>query len=506
MPKRLSGEEIQVARELCLSRFRYFCQAFTDPDFYDDLLHGRVCNYLQDDPSLDKLLIMGRVHLKTTIAATRYPLWRAIKNPEIRILNVGNTQPNAAKTVKEIRGIVESNTDFQTLFPEVIPHSFSRHWSDESASLAREGNFPEGTFESAGVGTAVTRRHYDLVIMDDTVAPEKGPSGELEQLPSPAQIDAAKGFHKQTVNLLIRFEKGERLLVGTRWGQFDHIQMVLDNELVDKGGRFSMLDIPAIDPLSGKAAYKGFSLESLATLRRTLGEYMFAMLYLNKPLASQFLKFKPENTRYYELGDVPEDGITIVTIDPADPPTGRADQCYTVPLAAKQCPGGLYVLEYIRERLSESGIVKAGLDLADKWGAIRIRIEADRYPNLAPAFKIEMALRNKQYIVEAVKTRGRSKEDRITRVTPLHENGLLFIRRNMGELETEMYSFPRGQTIDILDALAWQVCEDFQAPDYTVHTPTEKRNPRTFSLEQIEESFKRPARYPFEEQLAEVGR
>ena len=141
--------------------------------------------------------------------------------------------------------------------------------------------------------------------------------------------------------------------------------------------------------------------------------------------------------------------------------------------------------------------------MADDLGIVRIRIETDRYPHLINTFKIESRKRTGRYSFEAVKTRGRNKEDRIMRIAAIAEDGLLWLRRNMGELENEMYTFPNGTTDDIIDALAWHILDDFKVPRKRVIKEGKDYgdNPySTFSMDQILDSMNSGDKYatPFE--------
>ena len=184
------------------------------------------------------------------------------------------------------------------------------------------------------------------------------------------------------------------------------------------------------------------------------------------------------------------EGLTAVTVDPADPPSGRSDQCYTAAVSAKHTNRGLFVLRYRRGRYTDAEIIKHTFDIADIDDADIIRIEADRYPHLANAFRMEMARRNKVYAIEEVKTRGRSKDARIMRIAAHAENGLIWLRKGMDELETELYQYPLGSTNDIIDALAWHITDFEPLPDIKAYKrPQDAHNYREVSYEHLVEKL-----------------
>lgn len=449
MPEQMTKAEVVGLRESVLSNFSYFTQLFLDPAYFDENFHTGVCDFMQNSKP-DKLIVLPRTFLKTTIAAAMYGLWRGTKDPTIRILITSNTTPNAKKTLRTVRDIVENNEYYQLLFPEVIPNFSKVRWSDECACLKRPVDHPEGTFEAAGIGSNIIRRHFNIIIEDDTVAPKKDELTGEEAMPSKDDIEKAVGFHKLTIPLLID-EDDERIVIGTRWASYDLINHVITEGIAD------VYDRPCFNK-DGSTLYKRFSKARLEKIRIGMGTYMFSMLYLNRPLAKEFMSFNPDWYRYYEEHELPEDGDTIVTIDPADPPTGKKSQDYSAIVSVKHTKSGLFVRRYRRKRVSDKQLIDEAFEVAELDGAIKIRIETNKYAHLEAAFREAMAMKGVHYIIEAVKAKRVQKEARIkNRLSPLYENGVVYMKRGMRELEEELTTFPYGKHDDLIDALSWQI-------------------------------------------------
>jgi hypothetical protein len=377
-------------------------------------------------------------------------------------LVTSNTSPNAEKTVHSIRTIVENHQLYQAIFTDCIPAFTKVRWSDRCACLNRPDDHPEGTFESAGVGSNIIRRHFNLIIEDDTVAPKKDDMTGEECMPSRDDIEQAVGFHRLTPPLLIGDKDDEQLVIGTRWADYDHINWILQNE------KYAVFNRTAYKEDNVTPRYKRFSIERLESYRLSLGHYLFSALYLNKPLAKEFMSFNPDWMTYYEEADLPEEGDGVVTVDPADPPTGKSNQDYSAIVSVKHCRTGLYVRRYVRERMTDKVMIGKAFDVAEQDKATKIRIEVDRYAHLQYGFKEEMELRNRKrrekgqpdlyFMIDAVKTRGRNKEGRIRqRLQPLYENKVIKHKTGMRELEAELFAFPNGVHDDLIDALAWQI-------------------------------------------------
>jgi len=496
MSSQMTTQEVKRTREWLLDDFSYFAQLLTDPAFFDVIFHTDLCRFLQHSKK-DKMVVLPRTYLKTTMASL-YGLWRATKDPSKRILFTSNTTPNAAKTVRSIRSIVEQNPFYHLFFPELVPVFSKVRWSDSCACLARPVDYPEGTFESAGIGSNIIRRHYNLIFEDDTVAPKKDELTGEEAMPSKDDIEKAIGFHKLTIPLLIE-EDDERIITATRWASYDLINYVSENEKFDTYNRPCHKE-------DGTPLYKRFSQERLDLIRAGMGVYMFSMLYENKPLSKEFMAFNPDFFKYYEEGELPEDGDGLVTVDPADPPTGKASQDYSAIISVKHTKRGLYVRRYKHIRVSDKQMIDETFDMADMDGYSKIRIEVNRYAHLAAAFREEMKKRNKYYAIDEVKAKRINKEARIkNRLSPLFENGVIYLKRGMRELEAELTTFPYGRHDDLIDALSWQVGDrtstEYEKEPYK--RPALPTGRRVFTLDEIRQSCRQRSRtpYPFQRQM-----
>jgi len=518
MPQ-LNEEELDVAREACLGKFKRFCQVFITHfgsfERYHPPFHDPLCDFLQYAPTQDKLVVLPRNSLKTTICSILYPLWKATKDSNVRWMLTGNSEDNARNNVSTIMGIVEQNKMYGAMFADRIPEFKKVRWSPSHADMNRSFKHPNATFEAVGVGTNVTGRRPTDIIEDDTVYPKKDQMTQQEMMPTRDDIQKAVGFHKLTLPLVDDIDTGERIFVCTRWASYDAANHIKENE-VGGEGRYSVYDRPARDPETGSLNYPSFYTEAkLRALKSNLGSFMYAMLYENNPLSSEFMKIRPEWIRYFHSdkdGNFVDtktglivctkgEGRRMITVDPADTPGEKsAAQCFSVAVACTNTEAGLFVEKYVRGKWSDVQLAKETIDMSTKLAIPRIRIEVDRYPHMVNTFRIEGNSRaNTRYSFEPVKTRGRRKnEDRIMNIAALAEDGLLWLRRNMDEMENEMYTFPNGSTNDLIDALAWHVLDAFTVPRKRVEdAATAKENDlyKPFTMDQILSSLHSADRY-----------
>ena len=495
----LSSTQVRELRAECEKNFWFFANATTDAGFYGTGIHDELCAFLQK-PSRRKLVVMPRSFLKTTFV-TRYALWRALKNPSIRILVTSNTSTNAEKTVMEIMGLVSGHPLISALWPELIPDFNKTRWSaQKGACLKRARDYPEATFEAAGVGTAIIRRHYNLIVEDDTVAPSIDDMNGEVIAPTREEIDKAVGFHKMLSPLLIDARTDEKLTVGTRWGSEDLISYVLEQNRAG-GEQFDTFDRPATSDgtLDSKPSYHRYPISVLKEIQQSVGSFLFESLYMNNPLPKEFMSFKQDWFRYWGAGtgvDWPEheQGLHLVTVDPADEPTGKSTQDYTAICSAKMCKYGLFVRRSSRARLSGLEIIRKSLDVAFEDNADAIRVEVDRYAYLKDVFRDEMNRRGKWLDVQFEKTGGRSKEGRILALQPFAESGRLFLPSggSCRNLEFELVTFPKGKHDDEADALAWQLYNFHMQAEAAVLPASASTSLPGFSLGHVRTEKARP--------------
>ena len=180
--KELDQSTLDSIRELGKKSLFFLARGILGFEDLHESIHKPICDELQEFETNTRLLVvLPRDWFKSSIGSIAYPIWRAINDTNIRMLVVQNSHANACKKLNAIKQVFEKCKLLRALYPEVLPDS-SCTWTKECMTLNRTAAHPEGTFEAAGTGTAVTGRHYDLIIEDDTVSPEKDAlTGILQQ-------------------------------------------------------------------------------------------------------------------------------------------------------------------------------------------------------------------------------------------------------------------------------------------------------------------------------------
>lgn len=475
----LSPDQLAQIRERAEGDLFYFAKGILNYNYLDEDFHGPICAFLQDPKRQRKLVALPRGHFKTTVGTISYSIWRAVKDPNIRILISNATATNAEKFLEAIKTQFESNGLLRALWPEVIPDIGKVRWNNTAVELKRDKPWTEATFEAIGVGGHVASRHYDLIVKDDLIdLSDKQDMDDVAQL-----IQTAVAWHQYSYGLFVNVENGEELVIGTRWHRDDLIAWIKKNQ-VDKleetsSMRFHSYEhaIRGVDPIFKRSAdgKHGFTREGLDHLRRTLGPYKYSGQYQLNPSDPSVAEFQRTWLRYYSLSD---DGRIVlpgvvsarggdvaygvgqldryVLVDPALSKKRKAD--YTGLVAVGVTPGAYkVVLEASDLKAEPLELIEAIIAATERWKPICVGIEAVAFQKMIKPFLEFVARSRGKFVpVREFKTDTRvSKENRIRSLVPEFARGMIFISASMGELESEYDGFPVASDQHLLDALAY---------------------------------------------------
>ena len=448
----LDSDTLESLRKKGRESLFFFARGILGFSDFDVNIHKPICDALQSPDDKRYLIVLPRDWFKSTIGSVAYPIWRALNNPNVRILIVQNSMSNARKKLQSIKQIIEKNKLLRALYPELLPNKKSV-WTAECLTVNREGAYPEGTFEAAGTGTAVTSRHYDLIIEDDTISPEIDDMTGVMQQPTQLEIEKAIGFHRLVHPLLLHPSKSEIVVIGTRWCERDLIGWIMRNT-----DDYRILSRSARE--NGKIVWDRYDEKVLKEIETNIGPYMFSTLFLNEPMNAVNGVFKRDWINYYQTVT----SLSLVYCTSVDPASAKkemsSDPDYSVILttAVDRENGLIYVVHYTRERMNPGEQINAIFNHYVAYKPLVVRVEAIAYQRtLVYWIKKRQEKLNMPFYVEPIKGLVGSKEDRIRGLQPYFAAGKIKIKTDMGELERELLSFPNGAHDDIIDALTMQI-------------------------------------------------
>jgi len=425
-----------------------------DGDLMTKEVHVPLCKYLQDQTIQNKLVVLPRSFLKSTLVCIKLSIWLAINNPNIRVLIACNIIDNAMNHLRTIKHIFQTNTLFRHLYPELVPDIRKVQWSDHAVTVRRTGGFGEATFTAAGVGVNVVGTHYDVIMMDDILTAKKDDVTGDELAPSQLDIDRAIGWYKLAFSLFDKPATGKTIYIGTRWAVHDVIDHILE---------FDKDFVPYIQNVYRKGTTEPIYPEKfpeveLEKLKQRQGPYIYASQYLLNPLPIEKMVFKPEYIQYYEK--LPSTSYWVYTyVDPAI--SSKKDACYTAIITiARTFDNDIYVLESIREKgLSVNQLTDKLFAVHKKFKPRLIGIESVAYQEaIGRHLKEQMKVKDYFFNVRNdTPTRNEPKDARIRGMQPRFAAKSIWIKSHMNGLETELLEYQgveRSRYVDSIDALA----------------------------------------------------
>jgi len=456
-------ENKKQIKELALENLFFFCCGVLNLKDFVLHVHGYSCEYLQNFPSNELGLVMPRGFFKTS-QIMGDSIWRVLPprfpndpwhNPNERILIVQNIIDNAEMRVHAILEEFEHNTLLQSLFPEIIPENFNKQrWGNRIADIRRTENHPEGTFNAAGVGTALVSRHFTIINEDDTISPRKDDLTNSEAIPTRDEIAKAVGFHRSVNNLMINHKRDKLRFIGTRWCMGDVIGWIEENQ---PSFPWFQMSVWADSEKTIPTYPERFDLEVLQKLREAQGSYIFASQYENSPLDDSQLLFKPEHLEHF-YEEVPKDGIVFMAVDPAISENSKAD--FITIVAVMLCPNkDVVILDYIRRRATARD-PKDTIDdifrMNAKWKPVTIWVETIAYQKALKNLLVMEAQDRRIALptTDFADYRKDSKMVMIKGLQPIAERHNLRLKKYHVELIKELTEYPFSAHDDLANAVA----------------------------------------------------
>lgn len=442
-----------------------FCRDFLG---YKDLnnQHQELCDFLINGKKF-KLILMPRYSFKSCICTVGYSLWKLIFNPNLRILIYSDATTKAEGFLTSFKNHIEGKvvgSDFRKIFGawETDPNRKGK-WSNREIIISkRTSGHAEATIETAGIGTSLIGKHYDIIIFDDIVSDINVTTKE--------QMDKVADCYKKALSLLV--PGGEVLIVGTRWDFGDlYGRIIAENE---ENETFDIILKDAEEEKDGKLIFEdiGLNREFLNFQRKEQKAYIYSCLYRNSPVDPETALFKPSDFSFYNRID-PIDLYITGTCDPA----GEGSDPTAITVVGTDNEMIMYILDIVnKEKLQPDDIENEIIRLHYKWKFRIFGVETNFYRGtlkygLDRRIQIEWKLNPKNFPnfglheFKATARKGEGKYNRISALEPYHRRGdlrfpgkkLELLDGDYSKLADQMVKYPRTPHDDILDSLAYHI-------------------------------------------------
>lgn len=446
--------------------------------------HKPLCTFLDTCELLRRIIQMPRSHFKTTIVTVCHRIKGVINNPALRVLIVGNSQPNASKHLGKIKKQFESNTLFRWLYPERVwedpKGSQAAEWSNRALYIPNDALHGEPTFDAVGAKGAVVSRHYDVINPDDIIGDDEAYSDvEMDRT-----IEWSTGLESLFVPPI---ETGLLDIPCTFWKTNDAYTFleefyshgadpVVTGPYSYQRGNLAVFRRGARE--DGKIIFpEAVSEEFLERLQERNPE-RYAAQYANDPYASGVSEFQPDWIRYYGVRDVNLDTIYVQNPGSSTVIPIKTSRLYIVSMCDPHAGGGIrkfrgtraavittgvdvqnarvYILDCWLKKAKTDEIVDQILKQNEKWMPQLFSIESNGFQKML-RFWVDERIRNDGLrdvpVFEYSPQGDKDSERRIKGLQPLFRAGQIWLQHGFQDLKEEIVSYPRGFK-DGLDCLA----------------------------------------------------
>lgn len=440
------------------------------------------------------MVCMPPQEAKSTTVAYRFPEYLlSCVDPSMRILIVSYGDEIARRWGADIK------RDFETFTGEDGTPDLGVRLRPDSRAAGRwqvEGN--RGGVVCASIGGPISGRPAELIIIDD-------PIKDLEQAQSAVYRERFQRFWQGVA--VPRLGPGARaVLISTRWHEEDAAGWLLSTEgRREDGGRWKVINIPAIsegagDPLGRPAGVPMISARGdrdWAAIRKSVGEYVWASLYQQRPAPAEGGLFRRVWWRFWTgVGDSIDlggrrqdlrDSWRFITADLAASTRTSAD--WTVFACwARTISGDLVLLDRLRARIDEGQHFQYVRGMVERWGVDTVFVEATHHTMTL----VREATQNGIPI-----TPLRAEQDKFSRALPASawvSSGRVWLPAGqpwLSEWVDELAAVPNGRWDDQCDTLAYAVrVAVTYSPPKKFHAPTvRERDPLASAFGTAEVDF-----------------
>lgn len=472
-------------RELCRRKLLPFIQRFR-PKYSAGWVHEDICRRLErfveqvEQGLSPRLLLMMPVrHGKSEICSRHFPPWVFGKHPDWEIIAASGAQSLALSFSRYARDLLQDPA-YATVFPDTRLDPSSK--SVENWNLTKGGGYL-----SAGIGTMITGRGANILIIDDPVK-------DGEAADSPTIRESVWEWYMSTA--YTRLAPGGGVLgVLTWWNEDDWAGRIQQVMKTGDGDVFEIIRYPAINDQGDEYILPDDTMEQFppgsppppegSKLTRPMGSalhearypvhellkkksnYMalgqkrwWDALFQQNPIPDDGNYFTKEMFRYYGTAPARNELYVYQAWDFAIS-TGKESD-YTV----GTCIGvdhreNVYVLDVMRFRSGDGGhIIDSILDFAEAHNADCLGFEDGQ---IWKAIEFQFQKRceeRRQYPSHEVL---KPLTDKMVRASPLRgrmQLGKVYFDKHapwFDPVYKELVTFPAGKHDDAVDSLAWAV-------------------------------------------------
>jgi len=461
--------EERLLRFMCQRDFLSFCLA-VKPDFMPTKFHTYLAGKFQQIYEDTKNKIDRRYIIacppqlgKSTITTQLFPAW-VLGKENWPVICASYSADLAERNSLFCRDIVDSDV-YKLIFPRT-------RLNPDSTSKAYWQTNKGGSYRAVGTLGGLTGYSGRLLLADDLLSSQA-------EADSATISDGVWSWFK-TVFYTRKQSKSAMVLIATRWSLNDPTGRLLDQQAhyesmnlpAGSYDKWEYSSFPAIaeqdeDFGDGWIRKSGsvicperFTLEDMIKTRNSLvseGKVQeWSSLYQQEPILQENATFRSEWFKFFDDTHIKDlDLIKYTLVDLAISQKKTADNTVVMTVGKDRNGPNWYVLEYTGGHLDPKQTIDAIFDHSIRYGST-VWVESVGYQASLETFILEeQRKRQKYFTVNQIKNSSARKVDRIAGLVPFFKTGVLYMRKNMVELQKELLQFPKGRHDDYPDTLSF---------------------------------------------------
>jgi predicted phage terminase large subunit-like protein len=364
------------------------------------------------------------------------------RRPKLKIIQSTHTTELAVRFGRKAKTLMDMQ-EYKEIFPTRL--------REDSQAAGKWETEQGGEYYAAGVGSAITGRGADLLIIDD-------PHSEQDAM----NIDALeRAYEWYTSGPRQRLQPGGAIvLVMTRWNTKDLTGALLKAQGETKADKWELIEFPAILP-SGKPVWPEFwKLEELEGVKSSISLQKWNAQWMQNPTSEEGAIIKREWWQKWERDFIPPLQHVIQSYDTAFLKKETADYSaittWGVFYNNEDSGPQLILLDAIKDRFEFPELRRIAYQQYQYWQPETVLVEAK-----ASGLPLTYELRKMGIpVINYTPSRGNDKHTRVNAVAPLFESGQIWApvdKEFAQEVIEECAAFPYGDHDDLVDSMTQAV-------------------------------------------------
>ena len=409
------------------------------PEFIEGRHHKEIANKFNKlaNGKIKRLIInMPPRHTKSEFASFLLPAWMVGRKPNLKIIQSTHTTELAIRFGRKAKTLMDS--------PE-YKKVFDTRLREDSQAAGKWETEQGGEYYAAGVGSAITGRGADLLIIDD-------PHSEQDAM-NPEALDRAYEWYTSGPRQRLQ-PGGAIVLVMTRWSTKDLTSKLINAQKNLKADKWEIIEFPAIMP-SGKPVWPEYwKKDELEGVKASISVGKWNAQWMQNPTSEEGSLIKREWWKVWDKPNIPTLQHIIQSYDTAFSKKETADYSaittWGVFYPDEDSPANLILLDAFKERLEFPELRKEAFEQYKYWNPDTIIIEGK-----ASGMPLTYELRKMGIpVINFNPSKGQDKHSRVNAVAPLFESGMIWApdEEFAEEVVEECASFPYGDHDDLVDS------------------------------------------------------